>query len=503
MGKLEVISDFFDGRDIFITGGSGLIGKALIEKILYSCSGVRRIFIMMRLKSGQTIEDRLEYLKNSDVFQRIRTKSPDLLDKLEAIEGDVCEPNLANKLIAQQCLSDVSVIVHGAASVRFDDSLKKAININICGTKEILDFASTLIKLKCFLHISTTYCYPEHKFMEEKLYPPSADWKDILKVYENLDEDVLYTLEKKIIGLQPNTYTFTKNLSEHMVHEYRDKVPILIYRPSIVTPAVLEPFAGWNDNVNGPVGIMMATGCGLIRTLFTDHKVILDFNPIDVTVKAIIITIRRQGIRTREEIFASEVPIYNGASRDTNPVSYYELATLGKSCIPIVPFNYNVWPISFIASTWFLQFYLRMIFLQIAPALLIDFIIKLSGREPIVMKLQRRLYITQISLAFFMRQTFDFENKNYMSLLNDLKEGDVDNFSFTYYKDVDHILYFVMCILGARRHIMKQKDDTLPLARRRFAQMIFFRNTLRTILYAMVVYYAFNFFKNFTATMVT
>uniref|UniRef100_A0A1B0DE71 Fatty acyl-CoA reductase n=1 Tax=Phlebotomus papatasi TaxID=29031 RepID=A0A1B0DE71_PHLPP len=319
--------------------------------------------------SGRNVEERLEHLKKSDVFQRIRTKAPDLFDKLEAVEGDICERGMGvNVLVPQERLSNVSVIIHGAASVRFDDPLKKAAIINICGTREILNFAETLTKLQVFLHISTTFCYPEYKFLQEELYPPTADWRKILGIIESLDEEVVCAMEKKIIGHQPNTYTFTKNLSEHLVYEYRQKVPIVIYRPSIVTPAVMEPFAGWNDNVNGPVGIMMATGSGLIRTLFTDHKVVLDFNPIDVTVKAIIIAIRRQGIRTREEIFANPPPIYNGSSRDVNPVSYYELAMLGNSCIPMVPFDYMVWPISFIATTWFLLFYLRVIFLQLAPS---------------------------------------------------------------------------------------------------------------------------------------
>ncbi|XP_055680434.1 fatty acyl-CoA reductase 1-like [Lutzomyia longipalpis] len=503
MGKFESIPDFFAGRDVFITGGSGLIGKTLIEKILYSCSSVNKIFVMLRTKGGRNVEERLENLKKSDVFQRIRTKAPDLFDKLEAVEGDICDLGMGIDLLApQKRFANVSILIHAAASVRFDDPLKKAAIINIRGTREILNFAETLPNLNVFFHTSTTFCYPEYKFMQEEMYPATADWRKVLDMVEKLDEEVICAMEKKIIGHQPNTYTFTKNLAEHLVHEYRHTVPIVLYRPSIMTPAVMEPFAGWNDNVNGPVGIMMATGSGLIRTLYTNRKIILDFNPIDVTVKAIIIAIWRQGLRTREEIFASpEMTIYNGSSGETNPVTYYELAMLGNSCIPMVPFDYNVWPISFIATTWFLLFYIRMVFLQIAPSLLIDGIIRLTGRPPIVMKLQRRLYLAQIHLAYFMRHTYEFENNNYMSLLNDLRGSDVDAFGFSYYKDVDHILYFVMCILGARRHILRQKDDSLPLARRRFNQMVFFRNTLQTIFYAVVVWFAFNSYKKYMAVV--
>lgn len=35
-----------------------------------------------------------------------------------------------------------------------------------------------------------------------------------------------------IVGF-PNTYCFTKNLAESLVNDYRDKLPIGIFRPSI------------------------------------------------------------------------------------------------------------------------------------------------------------------------------------------------------------------------------------------------------------------------------
>lgn len=42
----------------------------------------------------------------------------------------------------------------------------------------------------------------------------------------------------------PNTYSFSKALSEDLVHSYKDKIPIVITRPTIVTAAWKEPFEG-------------------------------------------------------------------------------------------------------------------------------------------------------------------------------------------------------------------------------------------------------------------
>lgn len=54
------LNTFYKGRSIFITGGSGFMGKVLIEKLLYSCSDLKEIFILMRPKKGRVPESRLE-----------------------------------------------------------------------------------------------------------------------------------------------------------------------------------------------------------------------------------------------------------------------------------------------------------------------------------------------------------------------------------------------------------------------------------------------------------
>lgn len=61
------IQEFFHGRDVFVTGGSGFMGKVLIEKLLRSCPGINKIFMLMRSKKGKTIHERIEDLHNSPV----------------------------------------------------------------------------------------------------------------------------------------------------------------------------------------------------------------------------------------------------------------------------------------------------------------------------------------------------------------------------------------------------------------------------------------------------
>ena len=53
------IPEFYEGKSIFLTGGSGFIGKVLIEKVLRSCPGVGDIYILMRPKRGQSVQERI------------------------------------------------------------------------------------------------------------------------------------------------------------------------------------------------------------------------------------------------------------------------------------------------------------------------------------------------------------------------------------------------------------------------------------------------------------
>lgn len=60
VGKLNSVQEFYKDKTIFITGGSGFMGKVLIEKLLYSCSDVKEIIILMRPKRGKSAMQRVE-----------------------------------------------------------------------------------------------------------------------------------------------------------------------------------------------------------------------------------------------------------------------------------------------------------------------------------------------------------------------------------------------------------------------------------------------------------
>ena len=54
------VSRFYDGKSVFLTGGTGFIGKVILEKLLRACPGVVKIFFLIRPKKGLDCSERLQ-----------------------------------------------------------------------------------------------------------------------------------------------------------------------------------------------------------------------------------------------------------------------------------------------------------------------------------------------------------------------------------------------------------------------------------------------------------
>ena len=52
-------------------------------------------------------------------------------------------------------------------------------------------------KLKAFVHLSTAFCYPDKEELDEKVYEPSADPHDVMKLVQWLDESTIDLITPK------------------------------------------------------------------------------------------------------------------------------------------------------------------------------------------------------------------------------------------------------------------------------------------------------------------
>lgn len=68
------IAEMFENKTIFVSGGTGFMGKVLIEKLLRSCSGLKKIIILIRPKKGKMAHERIRDLMKDPVSsQNIET----------------------------------------------------------------------------------------------------------------------------------------------------------------------------------------------------------------------------------------------------------------------------------------------------------------------------------------------------------------------------------------------------------------------------------------------
>ncbi|CAK1540756.1 unnamed protein product [Leptosia nina] len=125
------VADFYAGKCVFITGSTGFLGKVLLEKILYSCPEIEKIYILLRGKKGLGISERLQQILELPIFTRLKRDRPKDLEKIYPVAGNIDEDGLGLSKEDHQLLID-----------------------------EVL------------VHVSTAYSNIHKIFIEEKFYPP-------------------------------------------------------------------------------------------------------------------------------------------------------------------------------------------------------------------------------------------------------------------------------------------------------------------------------------------
>ncbi|XP_061395538.1 putative fatty acyl-CoA reductase CG5065 [Musca vetustissima] len=484
------IENFYRNQEIFITGGSGFIGKALIEKLLRSLPNFGKMYVLIRSKKGKSAAERLEETLNSTLFRRAREEQPDAFKRIIPIEGDCNELGLGISAENLQKLQNVNLIFHVAACVRFDDTLKNSIFLNTRSTYELVKIAERMKNLKAFIHVSTTYAHPDRITIEEMVYPPYADWRTTIKLAETYDDEILDTLFPKYAESHPNTYTFTKSLAEQIIREYRTKLPVAIFRPSIVISSIEEPFPGWVDNFNGPIGMLVACGVGIMRTNNGNPDCIPDFIPVDFCVRTLLLTAYKVVTQpTPSDQIAGDVEVFHCSNSKMNSISTGELIEMGKKVILENPFEKCIWVPQGNITRCDVWHYTRVFCVQILPALLFDFLLRFTKYPPFLMKLQRRIHCTKNSLELFINTEWNFINTRLMALEDLVEDKDKKRFGFLHYVEADKEVFLANGIKGAKEFLLKERPVASPQARLRLRIYMILHNILKYVgLYYLLRY---------------
>ncbi len=136
------IAEALAGRQIFVTGATGFLGTALVERLLRSVPGCRVVVLVRPTRRHGAAERARREIVRNDCFDRLRTETGDGFDqmiagRLTAVAGDVSTEGLGLDDIGLEMLAASDIVVHSAAAVAFDAPLDSAVEVNLLGPSRV------------------------------------------------------------------------------------------------------------------------------------------------------------------------------------------------------------------------------------------------------------------------------------------------------------------------------------------------------------------------------
>lgn len=448
------MSQFYAGRTLFLTGGSGFLGKQLIEKVLRSCPAVDQIMVLIRSKKNKNPEERLDQLFDSKVFDRLKVEQPNYRSKITAVAGDILLPGLGiNDKDRAKIESQASVFIHSAASLNFTEPLRNAVETNILPTRKMLQLAKSSKLCEAFIHVSTAYSQVDKKVIDEVIYDPPIDPYRLFKLIEVCDDEQLALLTPKLLAPRPNTYTFTKAVAEKLVDLEREQVPVAVVRPSIITAAHEQPFDGWVDNYSACTGIIAASTIGTVRHMYGREDLLLDFIPIDMSCHAVLAAARHIALNKKQD-----TPfVLNCNSTTLNPFllrKVCEIVTKNARKDGSTKYLGFGRPLLYIGNKKLARDYNVKISLPI-KAKVLDTMARMTGQKPRVSRMQEKFTLLQEVLEYFCLNEFHWKNRNYDVLLSGLPQRDREDFNFDV-RTIDWPTYHRNYWYGIRRYLLQE-----------------------------------------------
>jgi len=299
------IKDFYSEKSVFLTGTTGFLGKLFLFKLL-QLGNVSEILVLCRPRKNKSNAERLDQISNGFLFENLKES---FKSKVRIINGDLQVDGLGlSSDDIEYMKRKVQIVIHAAATIRFDEELLKVIKINIRGTKSMLDLANQMENLQSFIYISTAYSNCPRKTIKEVFYEPPIGYELALELLK-LDGNCLNALTDRFVAPWPNTYTFSKAIIEDMIRREYAELPIAIVRPSVVSSTRRDPVGGFSDSLYTVMGQGVGIMAGILRVLYWDKNDSTDAIPVDVVVNTTLVIAAKV-----HEWNAKVPPIYNMVS---------------------------------------------------------------------------------------------------------------------------------------------------------------------------------------------
>ena len=369
-----VISESLSGKRIAITGSTGFLGTALVERLLRGVPDCELVLLVRpnRRSSAQRRVER-EILRN-DAFDILRSQWGEEFDaiceqRISVVSGDVTSDGLGLNEDDRHLFTSCDVVIHSAATVSFDSPLDSSIEINLLGPNRIIQLLKDMEVRPHLVAVSTCYVAGNRRGAanEELLagtpFQVDVDWRaevdaarrtrtdldarsripeELSNFHKGAREELgaagLPMLAAKTEQLRvawvndqmveagrsratslgwPDVYTYSKALGETALVELHGDIPISIVRPSIIESAWSQPSPGWIRGFRMAEPLIVSFAKGELNTFPGYPEGIIDVIPVDM-VAAAIIAVAAKGP-------AEEPEVFQVASGSTNPLQFKKL----------------------------------------------------------------------------------------------------------------------------------------------------------------------------------
>ncbi|XP_016302889.1 fatty acyl-CoA reductase 1 [Sinocyclocheilus anshuiensis] len=450
------ISEWYAGKNVLITGATGFMGKVLVEKLLRSCPDVNALYILVRPKAGQSMSERVQDMMKCKLFDRVREDNPDFHQKIIPISSELTQPGLAiSPEDVQTLTSCINIVFHCAATIRFDEPLKHALQLNVIATLQLLSLAQQMQHLQAFIHISTAYANCNRRHIDEVIYPLPVEPK---KLIDSLDVA----------------------LAECVVQQESGKLNIGIIRPSIVGASWQEPFPGWIDNFNGPSGVFIAAGKGILRTMRASNDAVADLIPVDVVINLTLAAGWYTAVHRPKTAL-----VYNCTTGGINPFHWGEIEHHVMSTFKRNPLEQAFRrPNANITSNYLIYQYWILVSHKF-PALIYDLFLRLSGQKPQMMRIFNRLHKAIGLLEYFSSQDWEWNSDNMNMLMSQLSAEDRKTFNFDV-RQLNWPEYIENYCIGTKKYVLNEDMSDIPAARQHLRKLRNIRYTFNTVLLVFI-----------------
>ncbi|MGH3998097.1 MAG: SDR family oxidoreductase, partial [Pseudonocardiaceae bacterium] len=323
-------NDELAGSHVLLTGATGFLGQAMLERLLASYPDTK-VSVLIRPRAGRSAADRLTALLRKNVFRSLGEclgkgeLARVVRERVTVIEGDLGSVILP---------TDLDVVIHGASTVSFDPPIDEAFGTNVAGVATLYE-ALAAGGAPHVVHVSTAYVAGTRKgLVAEAALDHDVDWRLELEMALSARADVERDSRRPEVlrralaqaaeqhakaGPQstatdaerlraewvtqrlvdygrtrarslgwPDVYTLTKALGERVAEQLWAHAgrPLSVVRPAIVESALRHPYPGWIDGFKMADPLIIAYSRGVLREFPGLPDSVLDVIPVDLVVNA-------------------------------------------------------------------------------------------------------------------------------------------------------------------------------------------------------------------------